>query len=192
LPQNEGGGNIVYLALNSQDSATVPRGEGIVAKNSDGHRRHEDAEVEALTHPPEARHHRTQRPQDQARRRAPRSRRRLARWQPGFLPRERHHVHVRCPQLALLEDDQEGRRWPLARPRGRHTAVSIMSSNGVSIQEISDTVGHKSTHVTETVYRHVIVPAIRGGATVMDDVFGDTDLVKNKRQAKASCQLHLG
>jgi hypothetical protein len=35
--------------------------------------------------------------------------------------------------------------------------VSIMSSNGVLIQEISDTVGHKSTHVTETVYRHVIV-----------------------------------
>jgi integrase len=56
---------------------------------------------------------------------------------------------------------------------GRHTAVSIMSSNGVPIQEISDTVGHKSTHVTETVYRHVIVPQIRGGATVMDDVFGD-------------------
>jgi integrase len=58
---------------------------------------------------------------------------------------------------------------------GRHTAVSIMSSNGVPIQEISDTVGNKSTHVTETVYRHVIVPAIRGGATVMDDVFGDED-----------------
>jgi integrase len=58
---------------------------------------------------------------------------------------------------------------------GRHTAVSIMSSNGVPIQEISDTVGHKSTHVTETVYRHVIVPAIRGGATVMDDVFGAED-----------------
>jgi integrase len=63
---------------------------------------------------------------------------------------------------------------------GRHTAVSIMSSNGVPIQDISDTVGHKSTHVTETVYRHVIVPAIRGGATVMDGVFyddeDDTDL----------------
>jgi integrase len=58
---------------------------------------------------------------------------------------------------------------------GRHTAVSIMSSNGVPIQDISDTVGHKSTHVTETVYRHVIVPQIRGGATVMDDVFGDSD-----------------
>ena len=58
---------------------------------------------------------------------------------------------------------------------GRHTAVSIMSSNGVPLQEISDTVGHKSTHVTETVYRHVIVPAIRGGAAVMDAVFGDAD-----------------
>ena len=46
--------------------------------------------------------------------------------------------------------------------QGRHTAVSIMSSNGVPIHEISDTVGTKSTHVTETVYRHVIVPAIRG------------------------------
>ncbi len=47
-----------------------------------------------------------------------------------------------------------------------------MSSNGVPIQDITDTVGHKSTHVTETVYRHVIVPAIRGSPTVMDDVFG--------------------
>ncbi len=57
---------------------------------------------------------------------------------------------------------------------GRHTAVSIMS-NGVLIQEISDTVGHKSTHVTETVSRHVIVPEIRGGATMMDDIFGDDE-----------------
>lgn len=56
---------------------------------------------------------------------------------------------------------------------GRHTAVSITSSNGVPIQDISDTVGHKSTHVTETIYRHVIVPAIRGGATVMDGIVDD-------------------
>jgi len=37
------------------------------------------------------------------------------------------------------------------------------------------TVGHKSTHVTETVYRHVIAPAIRGGTAVIDDVFGAED-----------------
>ncbi len=48
-----------------------------------------------------------------------------------------------------------------------------ISNDGVPIQEISDTVGHKSPHVTETAYRHVIVPAIRGGATVMVDIFGD-------------------
>jgi integrase len=58
---------------------------------------------------------------------------------------------------------------------GRHTAVSIMSSSGLPIQEISDTAGHKSTHVTQTVYRHVIVTAVRGGATVMDDIFDDSD-----------------
>jgi integrase len=57
---------------------------------------------------------------------------------------------------------------------GRHTAVSIMNSNGVPIQDISDTVGHKSTRVTETVYQHVIVPQIRGGATGIDDVFGES------------------
>jgi len=48
-----------------------------------------------------------------------------------------------------------------------------MSTNGVPIQDISDTVGHRSTHVTETVYHHVIVPAIRGGAQIMDSVFDE-------------------
>jgi hypothetical protein len=38
----------------------------------------------------------------------------------------------------------------------------IMSNNGVPIQDIADTVGHKSTYVTKTVCRHVIAPAIRG------------------------------
>ena len=71
---------------------------------------------------------------------------------------------------------------------GRHTALSIMSSNGVPIREISNTVGHKSTHVTETVYRHVIVLEIRGGATVMDDVFSDNedDTDEGNENAKSS------
>jgi hypothetical protein len=57
---------------------------------------------------------------------------------------------------------------------GWRTAISIMSSSGVPIQDISDTVGDKSTRVTETVYRHVIRPTIKG-ATVMDNVFGDPE-----------------
>ena len=50
----------------------------------------------------------------------------------------------------------------LARPDSRSPPYRglAMSSNGASIQDISNTVGHKSTHVTETVYRHVIVPGV--------------------------------
>ena len=50
-----------------------------------------------------------------------------------------------------------------------------MSSDGVPIQDISDTVGHKSNHVTGTVHRHAVVPEIRGGATIMDDAFSDDE-----------------
>jgi hypothetical protein len=53
--------------------------------------------------------------------------------------------------------------------------LGVRSTNALVAGVSGDTVGHKSTHVTETVYRHVIVPAIRGGATVMDDVFGVDD-----------------
>jgi integrase len=71
---------------------------------------------------------------------------------------------------------------------GRHTAVSIMSHNGDPIQDIADAVGHKSTHVTETVYRHVIVPTIRGGATVMDSVFDTpaSDASEHPRNTKSA------
>jgi integrase len=71
-------------------------------------------------------------------------------------------------QLAVQQDDPRAGIGRWHAHEGRHTAVSIMSSNGVPIQEISDTVGHKSTHVTEIVSRHVIVPAIRGGASDRD------------------------
>ena len=48
--------------------------------------------------------------------------------------------------------------------------------------------GHKSTHVTETVYRHVIVPEIRGGATVTDNVFNhdEDDQDEGKEEAIGS------
>lgn len=92
----------------------------------------------------------------------PKSRRSLV------LPRRAAAALVAHRKLQAAERLAAGTAWN----EGRHTAVSIMSSNGVPLQDISDTVGHKSTHVTETVYRHVIVPAIRGGASVMDTVFG--------------------
>lgn len=55
----------------------------------------------------------------------------------------------------------------------RHTFVSILSYRGVTIEQISDLVGHKSTEVTQRVYRHQLAPVVRGGAEVLEKVFGD-------------------
>ncbi|MBO2458128.1 tyrosine-type recombinase/integrase [Actinomadura violacea] len=54
----------------------------------------------------------------------------------------------------------------------RHTFVSILSDHGVTTETIRDLVGHASTHITETVYRHQIRPLVRGGAEAMERVFG--------------------
>jgi site-specific recombinase XerD len=53
----------------------------------------------------------------------------------------------------------------------RHSFVSIMSDHGVSIETIADLVGHKSTTVTERVYRHQLKPVITTGAQTMDTIF---------------------
>ncbi len=54
--------------------------------------------------------------------------------------------------------------WPRAKPK---------RENGEAANDLADIVGHKSTSVTRAVYRHVIVPVIKGGAAVItDDVFG--------------------
>jgi hypothetical protein len=47
-----------------------------------------------------------------------------------------------------------------------------------------------SLDATETAYRHVIVPAIQGGGSVMDDVFGDEDATEdNSGQAKRAIRF---
>lgn len=53
----------------------------------------------------------------------------------------------------------------------RHTFVSIMSEQGVSVEEIARLVGHSTTSTTETVYRRELRPVISTGAEVMDNVF---------------------
>jgi site-specific recombinase XerD len=52
----------------------------------------------------------------------------------------------------------------------RHSFVSILSDNGVSIEEIADLVGHKTTVVTQKVYRHQLKPVITTGATMMNSI----------------------
>ena len=52
----------------------------------------------------------------------------------------------------------------------RHSFVSILSDNRVTIETIADLVGHKTTVVTQKVYRHQIKPVITTGATVMNSI----------------------
>lgn len=53
----------------------------------------------------------------------------------------------------------------------RHSFVSLLSDDGVPIEQISRLVGHTSTVVTETVYRHQLRPVVEDGATVVDRLF---------------------
>ncbi|TCC65449.1 hypothetical protein E0H73_00420 [Kribbella pittospori] len=55
----------------------------------------------------------------------------------------------------------------------RHSFVSLLSSQGVSIEDIAALAGHASTVVTEKVYRHELRPVLRTGAKKMDEIFPD-------------------
>jgi integrase len=56
----------------------------------------------------------------------------------------------------------------------RHSFVSLLSASGVTIEQISQLVGHKSTQVTETVYRHELRPVLTEGAEAMDETCPET------------------
>jgi integrase len=55
----------------------------------------------------------------------------------------------------------------------RHTFVSLLSDNGMAIEGISRLMGHSSSSVTETIYRHQIRPVITIGAEAMDKIFAN-------------------
>src|SRR5712675_2405224 len=57
-------------------------------------------------------------------------------------------------------------------PRELRTSfVSLMSHQGVSIEEIARLVGHATTRTTEIVYRRELRPVITTGAEIMDELF---------------------
>lgn len=53
----------------------------------------------------------------------------------------------------------------------RHSFVSLLSANGMPIEQIADLLGHRGSRVTEAVYRHQLQPVILNGAVVMDSLF---------------------
>jgi len=79
--------------------------------------------------------------------------------------------HVRRSVGKLCEDAGIGPNWA---PRElRHTFVSIMSEEGVPLEEIARLVGHSTAATTEAVYRRELRPVISAGAEVMDKIFKD-------------------
>ena len=82
-------------------------------------------------------------------------------------PLDRHNVRREFRKVAAAAG--LGTDWV---PRElRHTFVSLLSSDGMPLEDIADLVGHKGTTTTETVNRKVIVPELRRGAEVMDRPF---------------------
>jgi integrase len=66
------------------------------------------------------------------------------------------------------------RGWcAVCREGGRHSFVSLLSDNGVPLEDIARLVGHSGMSTTETVYRKQIRPVMIEGASAMDDNFRD-------------------
>jgi integrase len=57
-----------------------------------------------------------------------------------------------------------------------------MSDTGMPVEEIARLVGHSSTTVTETVYRHELRPVIRSGANAMDRLFPILPVESGRRE----------
>ena len=63
-----------------------------------------------------------------------------------------------------------GARWV---PKELRTSfVSMMSYQGVPVEEIARLAGHASSRTTEVIYRRELRPVITTGAEVMDQIFG--------------------
>jgi integrase len=81
---------------------------------------------------------------------------------------DRHNV-LRAFRAIVAKAGLDPAAWT---PRElRHSFVSLLSSNGVSIEEIAHLCGHSGTAITESVYRHELRPVLRAGAVAMDRIF---------------------
>jgi integrase len=77
-------------------------------------------------------------------------------------------ANVRREFRKITEAAGQGKGWaPLDL---RHTFVSLMSADGVPVEEIARLAGHNRTATTELVYRHELRPVITTGAEVMDRI----------------------
>jgi hypothetical protein len=74
-------------------------------------------------------------------------------------------ANVRREFRNITEAAGLGTEWP-----PRDLLVSLMSADGVPIEEIARLAGHNRTATTELIYRHQLRPVITTGAEAMDRV----------------------
>ena len=85
-------------------------------------------------------------------------------------PRWTRETSARCSGASAPSRRRDG--WT---PRElRTTFVSLMSHQGVAIEEIARLAGHATTRTTEIVYRRELRPVITTGAEIMDQLFTRT------------------
>jgi len=99
-------------------------------------------------------------------------------WQDTGLVFTTHHgaaldpANVRKMFRRVCAEAGTGDSWT---PRELRTSfVSLMSHQGVSIEEIARLAGHATTRTTEIVYRRELRPVITTGAEIMDQLFTGT------------------
>jgi site-specific recombinase XerD len=87
-------------------------------------------------------------------------------------PRDRHNV-LRSFRTVVAAAGLNAKDWA---PRElRHSFVSLLSDDGVPLENIARLVGHRTTTVTETVYRQQLRPVIEDAATAMNRIFPPRD-----------------
>jgi integrase len=76
-----------------------------------------------------------------------------------------------------------GARWV---PKELRTSfVSMMSYQGVPVEEIARLAGHASSRTAEVIYRRELRPVITTGAEVMDQIF------RTKQRRGAECRIRV-
>ena len=87
-------------------------------------------------------------------------------------PHDRHNV-LRSFRTVVAAAGLNAKDWA---PRElRHSFVSLLSDDGVPLENIARLVGHRTTTVTETVYRQQLRPVIEDAATAMNRIFPARD-----------------
>ena len=134
-------------------------------------RRHHDGQVASDARAAPGRRAGSPRPPEAADRGPARGRILVAGPRPGLRLGHRHAPGCGGRPARVPPDHRGGWLGLGWAPRDlRHTFVSLMSADGVPIEEIARLAGHNRTATTELVYRHELRPVITTGAEVMDRI----------------------